>query len=79
MFMNTVLKTSALVISIAVLFALPSGKANASSHWYCYQQYQDCLAYGGDPWSCELEYYSCRGMQIPAKAMPVTVTGNKVD
>lgn len=79
MFMNTVLKTSALIISIAVLFTLPSGKANASTHRYCYQQYQDCLAYGGDPWSCELEYYSCRGMQIPAKAMPVTGTGNKAD
>ncbi|HEY1138030.1 MAG TPA: hypothetical protein VGE64_11140 [Xanthomonadaceae bacterium] len=77
--MNTVLKTSALVISIAVLFALPSAKANASSHWYCYQQYQDCLAYGGDSWYCEVEYYSCRGMQIPAKAMPVTGAGNKPD
>lgn len=70
--MNTTLKTSALVISIAMLFALPSGRANASSHWYCYQQYRDCLAYGGDPWSCEVEYYYCRGMQIPVKA-PGTV------
>lgn len=66
--MNTMLKTSALVISVAALFALPSGKASASSHWYCYQQYQDCIAAGVDYWSCEVEYYSCRGMQIPVKA-----------
>lgn len=79
MFMNTLLKTSALVISLAALYAMPSGKANASSHWYCYQQYQDCLAYGIDAWTCEVEYYHCRGMQIPAKAMPVTGAGNKVD
>ncbi|MBL8262077.1 MAG: hypothetical protein JNM58_06615 [Xanthomonadaceae bacterium] len=77
--MNTVLKTSALVISIAVLFALPNGKANASSPWYCYQQYQECLAYGGDPWSCEVEYYYCRGMQIPAKMPAVHAAGNKRD
>ena len=77
--MNTVLKTSALVASIAVLFALPSTKANASPYWYCYQQYQDCLAYGGDPWSCEVEYYSCRGMQIPVKAQVARVVDNKPD
>lgn len=77
--MNTMLKTSALVISIAMLFALPSGKANASSHWYCYQQYQDCLAYGGDPWSCEVEYYYCRGMQIPVKAPGTAGAGIRKD
>jgi hypothetical protein len=79
MFMNTLLKTGALVISLAALYAMPSGKANASSHWYCYQQYQDCLAYGGDPWLCEVEYYSCRGMQIPAKAISAPGTGRKAD
>lgn len=75
----TVLKTSALVISIAALFALPSGKASASTHWYCYQQYQECLAYGIDAWTCEVEYYYCRGMQIPVKAMPASGLGNKAD
>ncbi|MFD0726810.1 hypothetical protein [Lysobacter brunescens] len=77
--MNTMLKTGALVISIAALFALPSGKANASPHWYCYQQYQDCLAYGGDAWTCEVEYYTCRGMLIPVKAPTANSTGNKPD
>ena len=79
MFMNTVLKTSALVISIAVLFALPSGKANASTARYCFQQYQACLASGGDAWMCEVEYYSCRGMQIPVKAPAMIGAGNKAD
>lgn len=74
--MHRVLKTSTLVISIAVLFAMPSGKAGASSHWYCSQQYQDCIAAGVDYWTCEAEYYACRGMQIPVKA-PAT-TGNTI-
>ncbi|MBX3711181.1 MAG: hypothetical protein KF800_04415 [Lysobacter sp.] len=77
--MKTLLKTSALVVSLTALYAMPSGKANASSHWYCYQQYQDCLAYGIDAWTCEVEYYFCRGMQIPVKPMPVTGAGNKAD
>lgn len=75
--MNTVLKTSALVVSIAMLFALPSGKADASTLRYCFQQYQACLAYGGDAWLCEVEYYQCRGMQIPVKS-PAAL-GNRID
>lgn len=75
--MNTMLKASALVVSIAVVFALPSGKANASTHRYCFQQYQACIASGGDEWQCEVEYYACRGMQIPVKS-PVA-HGNKRD
>ncbi len=77
--MNTLLKTGALVLSIAALFALPSGKASASSHWYCYQQYQDCIAFGIDQWTCEVEYYACRGMLIPVKAPGGAGTGIRKD
>jgi hypothetical protein len=77
--MNTLLKTGALVLSIAALFALPSGTASASSHWYCYQQYQDCIAAGVDYWTCEVDYYACRGMLIPVKAPGATGTGIRKD
>ncbi len=75
--MNTVLKTGALVIAIAMLFALPGGNANAATHRYCFQQFQACIASGGDEWQCEVEYYACRGMQIPVKSP--TMPGNKPD
>lgn len=77
--MTTWLKSSALVVAVAAAFALSSGEANALTDYQCYQQYEACLANGGDPYDCEVQYWTCRGMPVPAKATAIQSIGNRIE
>lgn len=64
--MSTILKTGLLVTAVALIFSMPSGKANAGAG-VCFREYQACIAAGYDIAECEAGYWYCRGMTPPVR------------
>ncbi len=74
--MNTILKTGLLTLSIAILFSIPSGNANAGTGT-CLQEYRACVAAGYPEMDCENGYWYCKYGYIPAKSITLPLTGNR--
>lgn len=66
--MKTMLKTGLLVAAVALIFSMPSGKANAGAG-VCFREYQACIAAGYDMFECEAAYWDCRGMIPPVRVV----------
>lgn len=76
--MNTMLKTSAIAATMAMLFSLPSGNANAGAG-VCMQEYRACIAAGFDPIDCENGYWYCLYGYIPVKSAALPVASDRRD
>lgn len=66
--MPLVLKTSAFVTALGVLFALLPQQASANDSYYCRQELQYCLSIGVDRDICRDEYYYCRYGYYPVRS-----------
>ena len=74
--MNIMLKTGALVATLAAIFAVPSGAANAVGN-HCWTEYRACIAAGYDQDLCMDNYYYCRFGYYPVKSNAGQVIGDR--
>ena len=74
--MNTLLKTAALTISIAILMTVPANNANAGTRRECDAAYRECILSGYPEVDCENGYWICRYGYIPAKGGRIAMMNN---
>jgi hypothetical protein len=76
--MNTMLKSSAIAATMAMLFSLPCGNANAGAG-VCMQEYRACIAAGYPEFDCENGYCYCLYGYIPVKSAALAVASGRRD
>ena len=75
--MKTTMKTSVIMISIAMLFSISSG--NAETPRECRAAYRACLADGYPANECEDGYYYCLYGYLPVKSAATPVADRRRD
>lgn len=75
--MRNMLKSGVFVAAIGLIFAAPASKADPVQNYYCWQEFQACLAWGYDPDMCRDNYFYCRYGYYPAKSAAIPVAMRK--
>lgn len=71
------IKIMALAGIVAAAIALPQ-KADASTSLTCRQEYQECIAAGGEVSTCRDEYLFCVGLLPPVRVTGIPMTPAKM-